>query len=77
MLKGGVPDIMQHPWFADMNFSQLIQKKVEAPWKPEPPSTPIADADASSMMDSTTAALLSIVPVDEEYESSEDWLNNF
>ena len=66
MLKGGVPDIIQHPWFSDINFDQLIQKKVEAPWKPEP--TPI---DASS------TAALKIVPVDEDYESSEEWLSNF
>jgi hypothetical protein len=68
MLKGGVTDIIQHPWFSDISFDQLIQKKIEAPWKPEP--TPM---DASS----TDAENLSIVPVDEDYESSADWLENF
>jgi hypothetical protein len=71
MLKGGVTDIIQHAWFSDIDFDQLIQKKVEAPWKPEP--TPI-DADSTAAPEENP---LSIVPVDEDYESSEDWLNNF
>jgi hypothetical protein len=70
MLKGGVPDIIHHPWFSDISFDQLIQKKLVAPWKPDP--TPI---DTSSKSAEETP--LSIVPIDEDYESSEDWLNNF
>jgi hypothetical protein len=70
MLKGGVQDIIQHPWFSDISFDQLIQKKVEAPWKPEPT---LIDASSKTV----EANPLSIVPVDEDYVSSEDWLNNF
>jgi hypothetical protein len=71
MLKGGVSDIIHHPWFSDINFDQLIQKKLEAPWKPDP-----APIDASSKI--AEADPLSIVPIDEDYESSDpDWLSNF
>jgi hypothetical protein len=70
MLKGGVPDIIEHPWFSDISFDKLIQKKVEAPWKPEP-----------TRIDASTAALgecpLPIDLVDDYSESLEDWLNNF
>jgi hypothetical protein len=70
MLKGGVSDIIEHPWFSDISFDQLIRKKVEAPWKPEP-----------TTIDASTAALgecpLPVDLVDEDSESSEDWLDNF
>jgi serine/threonine protein kinase len=69
MLKGGVCDIIQHAWFSDINFDELVQKKIEAPWKPEPKVESLTKEDEEMA--------LSVVPVDEDYESTAEWLNNF
>ncbi|OQS05950.1 RAC family serine/threonine-protein kinase, partial [Thraustotheca clavata] len=34
-----ISDILQHPFFADMDWDKLLQKKIEAPWKPHLTST--------------------------------------
>eukprot|EP00421_Protoceratium_reticulatum_P017376 CAMPEP_0168380830 /NCGR_PEP_ID=MMETSP0228-20121227/12563_1 /TAXON_ID=133427 /ORGANISM="Protoceratium reticulatum, Strain CCCM 535 (=CCMP 1889)" /LENGTH=327 /DNA_ID=CAMNT_0008393909 /DNA_START=48 /DNA_END=1031 /DNA_ORIENTATION=+ len=34
-LKNGVDDIKQHKWFKDINWNDLLQKKIEAPFKPQ------------------------------------------
>mmetsp|Transcript_104011 Transcript_104011/g.324257 ORF Transcript_104011/g.324257 Transcript_104011/m.324257 type:complete len:130 (+) Transcript_104011:711-1100(+) len=31
----GAQDIKTHPFFADINFEQLLQKKLKAPWRPQ------------------------------------------
>lgn len=33
--KGGVRSIIAHPWFADIEWGQLREQKLEAPYKPE------------------------------------------
>lgn len=33
-LKGGVNDIKTHRWFADINWDDLLAKKIVAPYKP-------------------------------------------
>ncbi len=32
--KGGVSDIMAHPWFSGIDFKALYDKKIPAPWVP-------------------------------------------
>ena len=34
-LKGGADDIKQHKWFADLDFDELLKKKIKAPWMPK------------------------------------------
>lgn len=34
-LKDGVDDIKQHPWFNDINWSQIYQQNVKAPFEPK------------------------------------------
>ncbi|ORY96167.1 kinase-like domain-containing protein [Syncephalastrum racemosum] len=34
-LKRGYHDITEHPWFADIDFEQLLQRKVEPPYVPQ------------------------------------------
>ena len=46
-LKGGHVDVQKHPWFNDMNLAKLLNREIEAPWKPK-----IKDAlDASNFED--------------------------
>jgi protein kinase X len=33
-LRGGCDDIKQHKWFQSIDFDQLLQKKLKAPWVP-------------------------------------------
>ncbi len=33
--KGGLADIKKHPFFATIDFDYIIQKKLNAPFKPE------------------------------------------
>ena len=32
--KDGYKRILQHPWFADVNINDILQRKVDAPYKP-------------------------------------------
>lgn len=33
-LKGGTAEIKEHPWFAKIDFNELIRKRIKAPWIP-------------------------------------------
>jgi serine/threonine protein kinase len=33
--KDGAQEIFEHPWFRDMDFVELVEKRSEAPWLPE------------------------------------------
>jgi hypothetical protein len=67
MLSGGISDIIHSEWFSAINFDDLVQKKIEAPWKPEQMSFE-SESDASKVF--------STLPIDEDHESTEDWLSN-
>jgi hypothetical protein len=67
MLSGGISDIIDSQWFSDINFDDLVQKKIKAPWKPKPMSYE-SEHDA--------AELFSTLPTEEVHESTEDWLDN-
>ena len=45
-LKGGHVDVQKHPWFKDIVLSKLLNRELEAPWKPK-----IKDALDSSNFD--------------------------
>ena len=32
--KDGYKRILKHPWFADVNINDILQRKVDAPYKP-------------------------------------------
>jgi len=46
-LKNGVDDIKQHKWFKDLNWEDLVEKKIAAPFKPSVKG----DADTSNFDD--------------------------
>jgi len=33
--SGGVDEILSHPFFASINLDELVEKKIEAPFKPK------------------------------------------
>ena len=33
--KEGLEDIMKHPWLASIDFNKLLNKEIEAPFKPK------------------------------------------
>lgn len=35
MGKGGISEILAHPWFADLDIAQMEARKLEPPYKPE------------------------------------------
>lgn len=70
MRKGGLADIINHKWFSDLKFDDLLQKKIEAPWIPE---EDLRHSD-SSMDEEQPMPLL---VVDDEDESSHGlWLDH-
>jgi len=34
-LKGGVDDIKEHKWFSTLDFDQLYNRTIKAPWVPK------------------------------------------
>jgi hypothetical protein len=53
------------PWL-EINFDDLVQKRIEAPWKPE----------LMSFESEPISGAFSLQPIEEVYESTEDWLDN-
>jgi hypothetical protein len=53
------------PWL-EINFDDLVQKKIEAPWKPE----------LMSFESEPISGAFSLQAEEEDYESTEDWLDN-
>lgn len=33
--KNGYEELLEHPWFSDINIDQIINKTAEPPYKPE------------------------------------------
>ena len=33
--KEGIDEILKHPFFSSLNFTELLEKKIEAPFKPK------------------------------------------
>jgi len=69
MLKGGVADLISDPWFKDIDFDELSQKKIEAPWIPPEDKPPSDDEDVPTEGH----------PPDEDYvvKNNAEWLEHF
>ena len=33
--RGGLEEVLQHPWFAELDHEKILDKRVEAPMKPQ------------------------------------------
>eukprot|EP00736_Rhodelphis_marinus_P001778 Rmarinus@m.16726 len=69
-LKNGALDAMQHPWFEGMNWDELAEKKVPAPFIPEVSGS----ADVSNFMEYDSEDYASDGC---EYEGSGSWFADF
>ena len=67
-LKGGVDDIKQHKWFTSIDFEELLQKKIKAPWLPK-----VASSTDTSNFDSYGAE----DHVDDGYVDHGNWDKDF
>jgi len=66
----GMSEVMAHPWFKIVNWDDLVNKKIQAPWIP-----PIKDPADASLFDDYDENF-EIVPYLEEGEAA-NWAQNF
>lgn len=72
MLAGGMNDIMDHPWFEDLDTLRVRFKRYKAPWKPEQDE----DEDTQKFMQSSMAASFANLEFMNNNHSLDDSLNS-
>lgn len=61
--KGGLDEVLSHPWLKDLDIEKILEKSMEAPVKPQL-SQDIMDVSNFDAAFTQEAATVSIVPSD-------------
>lgn len=59
--SNGVDDVLQHPWFKGLDFDNLLQKQIEAPFKPKL-SDDLFDVSNFDQQFTSEEAINSVIP---------------
>ena len=60
-VKDDLDEIIKHPWLQSLNFSDLIEKKIEAPFKPKL-SVDLLDVSNFDTQFTSEEAINSVIP---------------
>lgn len=60
-VKDDLDEIMKHPWLASLDFNNLIEKKIEAPFKPKL-SADLLDVSNFDTQFTSEEAINSVIP---------------
>lgn len=76
--KEGLEEVIRHPWFSSINFDQLLNKELEAPFKPKL-SADLLDVSNFDTQFTSEEAINSVIPTQklEQIRKNKDAFNDF